>query len=186
MTLLLPTILSSSIKTSTKIMDATAYTAKYIEQDLPSKLISWLSYLFFPLIIAVLSRCHLEISGVTTIPIYLRTLLWHQDGCSIFDMLCNPEGNGRLVQYNNGSNYPLWRECLQPIPWWAQHSYLCWIRIHLSNHHETLPIKGYDLRLCMFSYYQIHPTSINKTDGGPSSEDGVTAKVSKRENSSNT
>jgi hypothetical protein len=31
----------------------------------------------------------------------------------------------------------------------------------------------------MFSYYQIHPTSINKTDGGPSSEDGVTAKVSK-------
>jgi hypothetical protein len=31
----------------------------------------------------------------------------------------------------------------------------------------------------MFSYYQIHPTSINKTAGGPSSEDGVTAKVSK-------
>jgi hypothetical protein len=33
-------------------------------------------------------------------------------------------------------------------------------------------------RLCMFSFYQIHPTSINKTDGGPSSEDGVTNKVS--------
>ncbi len=30
----------------------------------------------------------------------------------------------------------------------------------------------------MFSYYQIHPTSINKTAGGPSSEDGVTAQVS--------
>jgi len=30
----------------------------------------------------------------------------------------------------------------------------------------------------MFSYYQIHPTSINKTAGGPSSEDGVTAAVS--------
>ena len=27
----------------------------------------------------------------------------------------------------------------------------------------------------MFSYYQIHLTSINKTDGTPSSEDGVTA-----------
>jgi hypothetical protein len=27
----------------------------------------------------------------------------------------------------------------------------------------------------MFSYYQIHPTSINKTDGTPSSEDGVRA-----------
>jgi hypothetical protein len=30
----------------------------------------------------------------------------------------------------------------------------------------------------MFSYYQIHPTGINKTAGGPSSEDGVTASVS--------
>ncbi len=30
----------------------------------------------------------------------------------------------------------------------------------------------------MFSFYHIHPTSINKTAGGPSSEDGVTAKVS--------
>jgi len=30
----------------------------------------------------------------------------------------------------------------------------------------------------MFSYYQIHQTSINKTAGGPSSEDGVTAQVS--------
>ena len=28
------------------------------------------------------------------------------------------------------------------------------------------------------TYYQIHPTSINKTAGGPSSEDGITAKVS--------
>jgi len=48
----------------------------------------------------------------------------------------------------------------------------------MPNEKETLPIKGYDSRLCMFSYYQIHPTSINKTAGGPSSEDGVTAKVS--------
>jgi hypothetical protein len=30
----------------------------------------------------------------------------------------------------------------------------------------------------MFSYYQIHPTIIIKTAGGPSSEDGVTAQVS--------
>jgi hypothetical protein len=30
----------------------------------------------------------------------------------------------------------------------------------------------------MFFYYQIHPTNINKTAGGPSSEDGITAKVS--------
>jgi hypothetical protein len=30
----------------------------------------------------------------------------------------------------------------------------------------------------MFSFYQIHPTSINKTAGEPSTEDGITAKVS--------
>jgi hypothetical protein len=69
----------------------------YIEQDLPDELISWLSYLFFPAIIAVLSGCHLAVSGVTAIPIYFWTLLWHPDGRSIFDMLCNPEGNGHLI-----------------------------------------------------------------------------------------
>jgi hypothetical protein len=39
------------------------------------------------------------------------------------------------------------------------------------------PIQGYDSRLCMFSYYQIHPTSITKTNGAPSSEDGVRADI---------
>jgi hypothetical protein len=97
MTLLLITILLSSIKTFTKILDIAAYTAEYIEQDLPSKLISWLSCLFFPAIIAVLYSCHLAVSGVMAIPIYFWTLFWHPDGCSIFDMLCNPEGNGRLI-----------------------------------------------------------------------------------------
>jgi hypothetical protein len=43
---------------------------------------------------------------------------------------------------------------------------------------DALPIQGYNSRLCMFLFYQIHPTSINKTDGGPSSEDEVTNKVS--------
>ena len=48
----------------------------------------------------------------------------------------------------------------------------------MPSEKETLPIKRYDSRLCMFSYYQIHLTSINKTAGGLSSEDGVTAQVS--------
>jgi hypothetical protein len=38
-------------------------------------------------------------------------------------------------------------------------------------------MRGYDSRLCMFSYYQIHPSSINKTDGGSSTENGVTSNV---------
>jgi hypothetical protein len=42
---------------------------------------------------------------------------------------------------------------------------------------EEIPLRGYDSRLCMYSYYQIHPSSINKTNGGSSLEDGVTADV---------
>ena len=78
-------------------MDVAAYTTEYIKQDLSGKLISWLSYLFIPAIIAVLSGSHLEVSSVTAMPIYFWTLLCYPDGRSIFDMLCNPEGNGRLV-----------------------------------------------------------------------------------------
>jgi hypothetical protein len=48
----------------------------------------------------------------------------------------------------------------------------------MPNEKDCLPIVGYDSRLCIFSCYQIHQTSINKTAGGPSSEDGVTATVS--------
>jgi hypothetical protein len=50
-------------------MDIIVYTDKYIKQELPGELISWLSYLFFPAIIAVLS-CQVVVSGFTAIPIY--------------------------------------------------------------------------------------------------------------------
>ncbi len=96
MTLLLPTILYSTINIFIKIMDVAAYAAEYIKQELPGKLISWLSYLFFLAIIAVLSYCQVIVSSFTAIPIYSWTLFWHPDGRSIFDMLRNPEGNGRL------------------------------------------------------------------------------------------
>ena len=61
-------------------MDVAAYTTGYIEQELPGELISWLSYLFFPAIIAVLSSFHTVVSGFTAIPIYFWTLVWHPDG----------------------------------------------------------------------------------------------------------
>jgi len=168
----------STFNTFIKIMDVTAYTVKYIEQELPCELISWLSYIFFPAIIAVLSSFHIVVSGFTAIPIYFWTLVWHPDGRSIPDMLRNPEGNGRLIRYNNDCNRLRWRERSRPVPRWARRTRLRQIRMHMPNEKETLPIKGYDSRLCMFSYYQIHPTSIDKTAGGPLSEDGVTAKVS--------
>jgi hypothetical protein len=106
----------SAVKIFIKIMNAADYAAKYIKQDLPGKLISWLSYLFFPAIIAMLSSCHSMVSRLMSIPIYFWTLLWHTDGCSIFDMLCNPEGNSRLVRYDNNDTHPCWREQSQPVP----------------------------------------------------------------------
>jgi hypothetical protein len=97
MTLLLPPIFYSTIKIFTKFMNAVAYTLYYIEHDFPSKLLSWLSYLFFPGIIAMLSSCHFMVRKNMTIPIYFWMLLWHPDGHPILDMLCSPEGNSRLV-----------------------------------------------------------------------------------------
>jgi hypothetical protein len=78
-------------------MDVAAYTAEYIEQELPNELISWISYLFFPAIIAVLSSFHVVVSGFMAIPIYFWTLLWHPDGGSILDMVHNPKGNSCLI-----------------------------------------------------------------------------------------
>jgi hypothetical protein len=75
MTLLLPTILYSTIKTFIKILDAAAYAAECIEQDLPEELIYWLSYLFFLAIIAILSSCHLMLSELMSIPNYFWMLL---------------------------------------------------------------------------------------------------------------
>jgi hypothetical protein len=94
-------------------------------------------------------------------------------------MLQNPQGNVCLIRYNNNdSNRCRWRERSRPVPQWARRTRLRCIRTHISNDPELLLIKGYGSRLCMFSYYPIYPTSINRTAGGPSSEDGVTANVS--------
>ncbi len=80
MTLLLPTILYSTFNIFIKIMDVAAYTIGYIEHELPGELISWLSYLFFPAIISMLSSFHIVVSGFTAIPIYFWKLVWHPDG----------------------------------------------------------------------------------------------------------
>ncbi len=50
----------------------------------------------------------------------------------------------------------------------------CWSTI---SPEENPIIQGYDSRLCLFSCYQIHPISINKTNGASSSKDDVTADV---------
>ncbi len=94
-------------------------------------------------------------------------------------MLQDSNGNWWLVIYNKQEHCHWLREHPQPNPrwvWWQKQRRLrfCWSTI---SPEENPIIQGYDSRLCLFSYYQIHPTSINKTNGVSSSKDGVTADV---------
>ena len=94
-------------------MDAAAYAHKYIKQGLTSKLISWLSYLFFPTIIVVLSNCQLMVRRHMAITIcFLDSCLASRWSISILNMFCNPEVNGRFIWYDNDDTPPCWRECL--------------------------------------------------------------------------
>ena len=67
-------------------------------------------------------------------------------------------------------------EQARPVPHWVWRLRPSRLRFWWSSIcTNEIPLRGYDSRLCMFSFYQIHPSSINKTDGNSSSEDGVTA-----------
>ncbi len=127
----------------------------------------------------MLSSWYLLFCGLLLIPIYSWKLQFHPNVCSILDILQNPEGHGQFVQYNDDKNQHRWRERARIVRRWAHCRRQSCIYILWSNtSSDALLIQGYNLRLCMYSFYQIHPTSINKTDGGPSSKDGVTNKVS--------
>ncbi len=165
MTLHLATILHTTIKIFIAFMDTASYAAKYIKNDFPLELMTWLSYLFIPAIGSMLSSCYLLFCGLLLIPIYSWKLLFHPDGQSILDILQNTEGHGRFVWYNDDKNQHCWRESACFGPPWARHKCQHCIYMQWSNtSSDALPIQGYNSRLCMFSFYQIHLTSINKTD----------------------
>jgi hypothetical protein len=90
----LPTILHITIKIFIAFVDTASYAAKYIKNDFPLELMTWLSYLFIPAISSMLSSCYLLFCGLLMIPIYSLKLLFHPDGCSILEILQNPEGHG--------------------------------------------------------------------------------------------
>jgi hypothetical protein len=79
------------------LVDTATYVAKYIKDDFPLELMTWLLYLFIPAISPLLSSCYLLICGLLLIPIYSWKLLFHPDGHSILDILQNPEGHGQFV-----------------------------------------------------------------------------------------
>ena len=91
-------------------------------------------------------------------------------------MLCNPEGQGRFISRTDNPIRRRFRERARPVPRWVWRRKPSRLKFRWSSFSTNkIPLRGYDSRLCMFSYYQIHPSSINKTDGNSSSEDGVTA-----------
>jgi hypothetical protein len=121
---------------------------------------------------------------IISIPIYSWKLFWHPNGQSIFDMLRDPEGNKQLIPYNKPEDCHRWQERARPVPHWARHK--CCLQFHWSKPDTSVSPKicRYDSRLCIFSFYQIHPTSTNKTNGRSSSENGVTADTSSSTSSS--
>jgi hypothetical protein len=175
--LLLPNIFHFILKTFATLLAISDFGFRYLEQDFPIEFFGWIQYIFAPTLFFAVESCASFSYGILSILIYFWNLLWHPNGCSIIDMLSNPEGNGQFIQSKEKRRYP-WRERACSIPRWIWRH--CRNRCRWSQSASfqcRTVIKGYDSRLCLFSFYQMHPTSINKTDGGSSSEDGITADV---------
>jgi hypothetical protein len=101
MTLLLPTILILITKLALAIINAIGYINRYLEQDLPIEILTWLGYTTIPYIVATFQGLIAFIQGLFSVPLYFWTLLWHPNGQSILDMLRNPEGDGGYIQRSN-------------------------------------------------------------------------------------
>lgn len=176
MTLLWPNLSCFIIKISLAGILFAVHVLKYIEQEFPIELFGWLGYIFIPHITALLQSYIGFIQGVISVPLYFWNLLWHPNGRSIYDMLCNLEGQGRFISCTDNRLCRRYRKQARPVPRWVWQRKPSWLRFWWSSIcTNEIPLRGYDSRLCMFLYYQIYPSSINKTDGNSSSEDGVTA-----------
>jgi hypothetical protein len=175
--LLLPNIFHFILKTFATLLAISDIGFRYLEQDFPIEFFGWIQYIFAPTLYFTVESCASFLYGILSIPIYFWNLIWHPNGRSIIDMLSNPKGNRRFVQSKETRCY-CWRERACSIPQWVRRRRR--IQFHWSQSTSfqcRTVIKGYDSRLCLFSFYQMHPTSITKTDGGSSSEDGITVDV---------
>ncbi len=178
MTLLLPNLFYFIIMTSLEAMVFICHVIKNLEQDFPVELFGWLGYIFIPYITAILQGYIVFIQGLFSVTLYFWNLLWHPNGWLILDMLRNPEGHGQFITSTIHPCRRRYREWARPVPRWVWRCKPSWLRFWWSSTiPDEIPLRGYDSRLCMYSYYQIHPSSINKTNEGSSLEDGVTANV---------
>ena len=114
MTLLLPNLFYLVIKTSLAGILLAGHVIKYLEQEFPMELFGWLGYILIPHIAALLQGYIRFICGILLVPLYFWKLLWHPNGLSIYDMLCNPEGQGRFISRTDN---PIRRQfCKQARP----------------------------------------------------------------------
>ena len=90
MTLFLPTLSHFIIKTSLAAMVFIGHVFKYLKQDFPIELFGWLGYIFIPYIPAILQGYIAFIHGIFLVLLYFWNLLWHPNGRSVLDMICNP------------------------------------------------------------------------------------------------
>ncbi len=131
-----------------------------------------MGYIFIPIITTMILGCSSFIYGISSVPINFWNLIWHTKGRSVIDILQNPESNWRLILYNDQHHHYRWREQAHPVPRWVWRQKPCRLEFPHSIFipKDKTVIRGYNSRLCMLSFYQIHPMSIYKTNGALSSE----------------
>ncbi len=130
MTLLISNILHISFKTFITLMSIAACIIKYIEQDLPVEILSWLAYLFIPFVGWIDLSLHSFTPGILLIPIHFWTLLWHPGGQSTLEILQDPKGSKQLIHYDKRETRHCWQERARPVPRWAQHKHCHHLRLH--------------------------------------------------------
>ena len=133
-----------------------------IQSSLFWEVITWFFFLITFNIDFLLNVAHEIIYAFTAPPIYFWKLCWHPQGRSIWDMLMHPDSwddNKSDTEWCSEKLKFIQRNRRNEIARKERRS-----RIHRNRfdgpgvRHER--IKGYDSRLCMFSFYQMDRANI--------------------------
>ncbi len=112
---LLPKIFYFILKTSAALLIHADIGFKYLDQDFPIEFFGWIQHIFGPSFAPMIGSGVSIIYGILSIPIYFLNLFWHPNGCSIVDMVANPNDNGRFISSRDKHHHG-WREqaCFTP------------------------------------------------------------------------
>ena len=171
MTLASPTLISPTIKRIIHVSTAIDHKYRDFSSALFWEIINWTFYILIP-IIWVLFHCGATfLMDFLFVPKYAWDFFWHKDGRSIFDMLCDPErkhepeGNRPPRQTKNSMRTDsrrrrrLWKRLKHDTSYRD-------VRTSLVNKGPPGKIRGYDSKLCLFSFYQLDRNNMNKCENG--------------------